>query len=813
MKFVKKRLKERLRSDFSKAILWPLVIATLLFIVLFVSFREYLFLQAEEIETTKSKDRLVNILIEESEIIEHELNDVELYMLFLQKEHEMIFKYKDYNASDVSFDFAPNGVLYKTTKKGASVFYAPHKKIGKKELQKAYLTEAMDKSLAYVVNNNRLIVSAYFNSYDNMNRLYPYIEDVYKQFDPTSNIKKYNFYYLADQQHNPSRVPVWTDKYKDPAGKGWMLSCVAPIYNGDFLEGVSGLDITLQNITKVLLAKKLPFHAKMILLDKNGELIAKSKSVKNEDENFFNFLKKMIQNDLESTEYIGDEKAYVILNKKLSKIGAHLIIYTEKPNMLTTVHNIKEKVFLLVIIFAVAYFIIFFIMYKMAIKKFDEFSEYIARPISFLSTISSDIETYKKNISKFHTDITEVEELNKNFNALIEDLDHKNREIEAFNETLKKRITAAVKDLEDQNNKINTLRETVMEAVFIFNSKHNIVELNKVGQEMFEYGSDEDLVGKNIFDFVVEEEHYKVKQSLQLPETKPYELSLRKKDGEIFTALVKGSNITINDEVHRIVSVVDISDVKEKERQFLQQSKLVQMGDMVSMIAHQWRQPLNAISAASIKLSMKSEMGLLENDYLQETTVFIQQKTQEMSSIINTFMNFVKPSKTLQKFKFEHTLNEIMNIMGEQLKNHNIDVEILIQEKDIAIVGHEDLLEQVVINLLSNARDAFDTIKRNVKWIKIVISKENDVASICIEDNAGGIPSQIADKIFNPYFTTKAKGTGIGLYMSLEIMRKSFKGDLRYFATEEGSRFVLTFNRRHNNASEIEEVYHPKKIC
>ena len=237
----------------------------------------------------------------------------------------------------------------------------------------------------------------------------------------------------------------------------------------------------------------------------------------------------------------------------------------------------------------------------------------------------------------------------------------------------------------------------------------------------------------------------------------------------------------------------EIQKNKEQERQSFQKNKLAQMGEMIGMIAHQWRQPLNAISATGINLSLLSGMNILEDAKVQESSEFIQDQCQIMSSTIDTFMNFVKPSKESKAFQISHTLESIMQIMGTQLNNHNIKVNINTTNEHISMVGYEDLLEQVIINLLSNARDAFESIESADKFINIDVDMHKGIPIITIEDNAGGIEEDIRHKIFNPYFTTKeqGKGTGIGLYMSMDIMKKSFDGDLVYTATDFGSSFKL----------------------
>ena len=251
---------------------------------------------------------------------------------------------------------------------------------------------------------------------------------------------------------------------------------------------------------------------------------------------------------------------------------------------------------------------------------------------------------------------------------------------------------------------------------------------------------------------------------------------------------------TLNNSIEKKVEE-ELKKSVEKEAQLIQQSKLAQMGDMLSMIAHQWRQPLNAISASAINISLLSSMKTLEDSKLQDSSEFIQNQCQKMSEIIDTFMNFVKPSKESKKFKVIHSINEILTLMGTQLNNKNIEVSVTEIDKNLEVVGQEDLLEQVIVNLLSNSGDALDELNIENKFINISVELINEMVSIKIEDNGGGIPKEISDKIFNPYFTTKeqGKGTGIGLYMSRDIMKKNFNGDLKYSATDVGSNFEIVF--------------------
>jgi len=390
------------------------------------------------------------------------------------------------------------------------------------------------------------------------------------------------------------------------------------------------------------------------------------------------------------------------------------------------------------------------------------------------------------------------------------------KEIDKLNRELENKVMAATVELESKN--ITLTKKT--------KEQNTLLKLFDIGDSvLFNWNNDEGWsvksVSKSVYNLLgYEKEEFENSTILYSESIHPDDLELVSKevqDASVshknyfkhspYRLITKYGDITwvhdytliLRDDgkiTNYIGYISDVTQQRQKNEQLLQQSKLAQMGDMIGMIAHQWRQPLNAISATGINLSLLSSMKMLEDANVQEDSLFIQEQCQKMSSTIDTFMDFVKPAKESKPFDLTHSVNAVLEIMGTQLTNHSIEVNQESLNDEVAIVGHEDLLEQVLINILSNARDAFEDIECTDKFIDIRIYVNGNKPTIVIEDNAGGIPEDIADKIFNPYFTTKeqGKGTGLGLYMSLDIMKKSFNGNLKYTQTEIGSRFELLFD-------------------
>ncbi len=265
-----------------------------------------------------------------------------------------------------------------------------------------------------------------------------------------------------------------------------------------------------------------------------------------------------------------------------------------------------------------------------------------------------------------------------------------------------------------------------------------------------------------------------------------------------------GSSTIIKDEQNkqlRLFIFEDITKLKELESEQIlnnkiiaQQAKMAEMGEMIGSIAHQWRQPLNAINAAAMKLNFSSHLNILENEEIQEKTKFIEQQSVKMSETISDFMNFFKPSTLKEDFFVLDIYKKILEFLEPQLKSKNIHLEIK-NSDGVKIYGFKNEFEHILLNLINNAKDAFKNYERENKTITITVKDKEENTIIKVTDNAGGIPTAILNKIFNPYFTTKeqGEGTGIGLYMTKVIIEKHFNGTISATNAEDGAIFTLNF--------------------
>ena len=240
----------------------------------------------------------------------------------------------------------------------------------------------------------------------------------------------------------------------------------------------------------------------------------------------------------------------------------------------------------------------------------------------------------------------------------------------------------------------------------------------------------------------------------------------------------------------------EIEKNREKEQLLVQKSKFIALGEMISNIAHQWRQPLSELSSILMFIKFKYSINALDSETMEKKSQEADIVLEYMSHTIDDFRNFFMPKKEKEEFYLYKAIDSVMTIVSSGLESYNIRIDIDIDEK-LLLKSYLNEYQQVVLNILKNAKDVLVEKKVNNPFIKITAFEELDYVVLHIEDNGGGITVEPKSKIFEPYFTTKSQsdGTGIGLYMSKIIIDKNMKGKLRVRNTNLGAKFVIVIPR------------------
>ncbi|MGB0990806.1 MAG: sensor histidine kinase, partial [Halarcobacter sp.] len=203
---------------------------------------------------------------------------------------------------------------------------------------------------------------------------------------------------------------------------------------------------------------------------------------------------------------------------------------------------------------------------------------------------------------------------------------------------------------------------------------------------------------------------------------------------------------------------------------------------MLENIAHQWRQPLSVISTCTSGILLQKEFKTLDDEILVDSLNNIMNTTTYLSNTIDDFKNFFERDKQKIEFDLAKTVDKTLDLVELSFKNNDIEIRRN-YAKSIMVNNYKNEFMQVLLNIINNAKDAilskFDN-SNDKKIICISIIETEEKIKIEIQDNAGGVPEDIKDKIFEPYFTTKhqSQGTGIGLFMTQEIVTKHMEGEL-----------------------------------
>ena len=361
---------------------------------------------------------------------------------------------------------------------------------------------------------------------------------------------------------------------------------------------------------------------------------------------------------------------------------------------------------------------------------------------------------------------------------------------------LKKRLKAIAKiilferERTEQYNILRTITDTSLEAILVY--KGDIcVNINNIALKLFGFSDKSEIIDKENFSL-----QSMIKEKIKCDLQDAYEILLINKLGKKIPVLIRCKNLTIGREKFRFIVIVDLTYIKKLEEeskkrdQILQhQSKLASMGEMIGSIAHQWRQPLNTLNVNIENLEYDYEDGVIDKEFLDK---FITQQTdtlQYMSKTIDDFSNFFRIDKQKAPFSVKKAVEDSINIQLAELNEY--DITLNIKGDDFIINGFENEFLQVMINLISNAIDAI--IQNEQKDGLIEISLFNN--SVIVTDNGGGIPSDIIERIFEPYYTTKeqGKGTGMGLYMSKMIIEDNMDGKISITNIDGGAKFTIVF--------------------
>ncbi|MBW4057001.1 MAG: PAS domain S-box protein [Proteobacteria bacterium] len=375
----------------------------------------------------------------------------------------------------------------------------------------------------------------------------------------------------------------------------------------------------------------------------------------------------------------------------------------------------------------------------------------------------------------------------------------------------------------------NLLSESMIDAYVSTDMTGGIIQFNEVYRTLLGY-EPEELLSKTYTELTPEKWHSIEKKMIEEQVVSRgysdiYEKEYRKKDGTVFPVELRAQlvrddqgspmmmwaivrDITdrklieerlkfksqqleeLNQSLEKRVAE-SILELRQKDQVLIQQSRLAAMGEMINNIAHQWRQPLNALGLQIQSLMLEYDSGSLNKESLDMSIKEAMLLIMHMSATIDDFRTFFKPDKEKEDFNVCQTVARAVQLVKASFDNYQIKIDMKCNE-ETCINGYPNEFSQVIINILVNAKEALEANKTANPQVRITAGLEESRTVVIISDNAGGISDEIIHKIFDPHFSTKGPlGTGIGLFMSKNIIEKNMNGRLSVRNTSVGAEFRI----------------------
>jgi len=386
-------------------------------------------------------------------------------------------------------------------------------------------------------------------------------------------------------------------------------------------------------------------------------------------------------------------------------------------------------------------------------------------------------------------------------------IDKQYQELQKLNKELEQKVKYQVDEIKNSIQKFETIFDTVKDGIAIMDQHSNFLVVNKAYSKITGL-TKEELYKTSCIELTDSDYIEASKKAIEEVNQKGYCYNFEKvcnfgeRKLDVVMDIVKMPNS--ND---ILIVTKDITYFKAQEKKIQEQSRLAQMGEMISMIAHQWRQPLGAISSANISIQNKILLGKFDlskesdreklNLFLERKTNNIEEYVEFLSTTIDEFRNFYKKDKDKTLITTSEIINNVFKIIKASLRNNNIILKTEFKDEKSFFVYKNELM-QVILNILKNSEDNFLDKKQDLKEINIITKYEENKHIIIISDNGGGINNDILPHIFKPYFSTKQEknGTGLGLYMSRVIVQEHHHGFLDVQNKDNGVTFTIELKEK-----------------
>jgi PAS domain S-box-containing protein len=701
---------------------------------------------------------------------------------------------------------------------GAASFYSAATPPEEQDLEKVARLHRLDPLMKELHAGNPLIASLYFNSWDSYNHIYPWL-DTAQQYAPDVNIPGYSFYYLASAWQNPSRKLVWTDVYLDPAGHGWMMSAIAPVYRGDFLEGVVGVDVTVGRLVDQISTLRVPWDGYAVLVSRDLSIMALPEAGEREfglDELTEHSYKEAVRQEVFKPEdfrldrreqtrnlahaiatqpdgvlrlELGGEPRLVAWTT-VPQTGWHLLAVVDEAKVFSQTNALAsrfQQIGYLLIAGLLLFYVLFFAYMWLRARQL---SLSLLRPIAGISQMMAQIGLGQWRPQATSSEIRELDDLAQHTQAIGGQLEVSESERSQAQERLELVLESSTESLWEIDTRNGTLQlRGRLPARFGLPS----AQLSEAQYLQRVHPQDVAQVRAEL-------------ERMHLGQTLRYESEFRFADalGEYHWLLSRGRVLErdpLTGEATLVAGThVDIDAIKRGEEDLRLATQRAQAANqakthLISSISHELRTPLNAILgfAQLMRMDCSPDADPEAADYLDEILLASRHLSQLLGDILDwSSLQAERPRLEPRRVEATKLMRECAELVALDVRRHGLRLDIDLPEAPINVLGEPRRLRQVLLNLLSNA------IKYNNPNGRILLCIESVSGQVrlVVEDTGLGIDEAQQAQMFEPFQrlgreSSNIQGAGIGLSLCLEYA-KLMGGSIGVkSASGAGSRFWI----------------------
>lgn len=711
------------------------------------------------LKLAEEKAQVINLIFKN---IENETENLGYALKFLM---EAQVKSEKLSAVETSYQRDSRGVLGRTdSTENSSVFLSRDVALTPEIKKEICITEILDPLLKSIKHNNPVVEWVYITSSNNLLRVYPYLSN--DIFDADHKHYKDPFYTIANEENNPERRVVWSSPYYDYAGKGWVLTCSYPVYMDDRLVMVVSLDIALNSIKELIADFKLIKTGFAFLIDKDGNVIYHPHYIPA----FGKEGRLLAQNLLTSseTEYKNIIEALFRSKKGIfeykDKLGETYLISGAKinDNLLLGIQVNKKDYMLNFVNFFPAFTDIIVVMIITVIVLGTYLFYRISIPISKLVRETKKIENghYGEVLSIASDD--EIGELSKVFNKM--------------SLTIKERT----QKLEESKQQLEMVFNSINELFFICKPDYTVVLVNEKSKQIYENVDEAVEKGEKCYSIFR-------KRSAPCAGCPIRELL---KTGRSIERNVAVDNKVYNvdatpilDNNNRIIQIIiysrDITHSFITNRIAAHREKLAELGQITAGIFHELKNPISVMKGSIFLLNDILKTQSLQKRDIEDINFSVKELEKSVEyaeGIISNILEFTRKSaKDREDIPLSKIIDHILLMLNQKIVNQSILVYTSVND-DISVYMNIDSLRLILMNIILNSIQAMPHGGK----LQIAAFKTEDKkwVEVKVTDTGCGIDKRNVYKIFNPYFTTKEKGTGLGLWIVKNEV-ESFGGKIK----------------------------------